>query len=75
MSHRRWQSWCGSQRLPAGAETADGGGPCHCANPQGSLQDGRAGDLPFGLGTALCEEDAIAVGGIAVVVFEGSIQW
>ena len=74
-SHGRRQSECGSQRLLAGTPVADGIGAGDGEDPEGSFEDGRAGDVPLGVSAAVCAEDKNPGGGPAVAVFERRLQW
>ena len=60
--------------LPA-REVQTGVGPVTVKIPKVRAKTGEAGDVPLGVGAAVCEEDEDAGSGVAVVVFEGDLEW
>ena len=60
----------GAQWLSARAAIADRDRLGDREDPQGACEDGRAGDIPVGVGAAVCTQDPDLGGGAAVTVFE-----
>ena len=70
-----WPRRCGSQWSFTGTRTADRIGTGDGQDSKGSLKDRGTRDVPISPCSALCPQDEVSGGGIAMAVSEGHIKW